>query len=481
MKQDRQTLNRNLAQMLKGGVIMDVTTPEQARIAEQAGACAVMALERIPADIRAAGGVSRMSDPKMIKGIQAAVSIPVMAKCRIGHITEAQILQAIEIDYIDESEVLSPADNIYHIDKTKFDVPFVCGAKNLGEALRRIAEGATMIRTKGEPGTGDVIQAVSHMRQMQSEIRRLVSMSEDELFEAAKQLQAPYELVKFVHENGKLPVVNFAAGGVATPADAALMMQLGAEGVFVGSGIFKSGNPEKRAAAIVKAVANYNDAKVLADLSEDLGEAMVGINEQEIELLMAERCSTQHYCMGKTIAILALQGAFAEHAQTLNRLGVESFEVRSLSDWDRHKDGLIIPGGESTVQTKLLHELQLFTPIQHAIQDGLPVFGTCAGLILLSDKCLNTMDIDVRRNAYGRQLGSFYVEHEMEGVGKNVPMTFIRAPYINRLLSKKVEVLAEVDGHIVAARQGKQLVTAFHPELNQDLRVHQYFLRLCSM
>ena len=286
---ERQTLNRQLAQMLKGGVIMDVTTPEQARIAEEAGACAVMALERIPADIRAAGGVSRMSDPKMIRGIQEAVSIPVMAKCRIGHIAEAQILQAIEIDYIDESEVLSPADNIYHIDKTKFDVPFVCGAKNLGEALRRIAEGATMIRTKGEPGTGDVVQAVSHMRLMQSEIRRLVSMNEDELFEAAKQLQAPYELVRFVHENGKLPVVNFAAGGVATPADAALMMQLGAEGVFVGSGIFKSGNPQKRAAAIVQAVTNYQDAKLLAELSEDLGEAMVGINEQEIELLMAER------------------------------------------------------------------------------------------------------------------------------------------------------------------------------------------------
>lgn len=268
---------------------MDVTTPEQARIAEAAGACAVMALERIPADIRAAGGVSRMSDPKMIKGIQEAVTIPVMAKCRIGHIAEAQILQAIEIDYIDESEVLSPADNIYHIDKTQFDVPFVCGAKNLGEALRRIAEGATMIRTKGEPGTGDVVQAVSHMRLMQSEIRRLVSMSEDELFEAAKQLQAPYELVRYVHENGKLPVVNFAAGGVATPADAALMMQLGAEGVFVGSGIFKSGNPAKRAAAIVKAVTNYQDANMLAQLSEDLGEAMVGINEQEIELLMAQR------------------------------------------------------------------------------------------------------------------------------------------------------------------------------------------------
>lgn len=289
MEENRQELNRNLAQMLKGGVIMDVTTPDQARIAEQAGACAVMALERIPADIRAAGGVSRMSDPKMIRGIQEAVSIPVMAKCRIGHIAEAQILQAIEIDYIDESEVLSPADNIYHIDKTQFRVPFVCGARNLGEALRRIAEGATMIRTKGEPGTGDVVQAVSHMRQMQAEIRRLVSMGEDELFEAAKQLQSPYELVRYVHDHGKLPVVNFAAGGVATPADAALMMQLGAEGVFVGSGIFKSGNPEKRAAAIVQAVTNYNDARKLAELSEDLGEAMVGINEEEIKTLMAER------------------------------------------------------------------------------------------------------------------------------------------------------------------------------------------------
>lgn len=289
MKNNRQELNRNLAQMLKGGVIMDVTTPEQARIAEEAGACAVMALERIPADIRAAGGVSCMSDPKMIRGIQEAVSIPVMAKCRIGHIVEAQILQAIEIDYIDESEVLSPADNVYHIDKTRFAVPFVCGAKNLGEALRRIAEGATMIRTKGEPGTGDVVQAVSHIRQMQSEIRHLVSMADDELFEAAKQLQAPYDLVRYVHDHGKLPVVNFAAGGVATPADAALMMQLGAEGVFVGSGIFKSGNPAKRAQAIVKAVTNYQDAKILAQLSEDLGEAMVGINEQEIALLMAER------------------------------------------------------------------------------------------------------------------------------------------------------------------------------------------------
>lgn len=285
----RYELNKNLAQMLKGGVIMDVTTPEQAKIAEQAGACAVMALERIPADIRAAGGVSRMSDPKMIKGIQSAVSIPVMAKCRIGHFAEAQILQAIEIDYIDESEVLSPADDKYHIDKTQFNVPFVCGAKDLGEALRRISEGAAMIRTKGEPGTGDVVQAVRHMRMMQSEIRKLTTMSKDELYQAAKDLQVDYTLVKYVAEKGKLPVVNFAAGGVATPADAALMMQLGAEGVFVGSGIFKSGNPEKRAAAIVKAVTNYNDAEMLAQLSEDLGEAMVGINEQEIALLMAER------------------------------------------------------------------------------------------------------------------------------------------------------------------------------------------------
>lgn len=289
MTENRYKLNKELAQMLKGGVIMDVTTPEQAKIAEAAGACAVMALERIPADIRAAGGVSRMSDPKMIKGIQKAVSIPVMAKCRIGHFVEAQLLEAIEIDYIDESEVLSPADDVYHIDKTKFKVPFVCGAKDLGEALRRISEGASMIRTKGEPGTGDVVQAVRHMRMMNSEINKIKAMREDELFEEAKVLRVPYDLVVYVHDNGRLPVVNFAAGGVATPADAALMMQLGAEGVFVGSGIFKSGNPEKRANAIVKAVTNYTDASLIASLSEDLGEAMVGINEHEIELLMAER------------------------------------------------------------------------------------------------------------------------------------------------------------------------------------------------
>ena len=289
MDKKQYELNKGLAQMLKGGVIMDVTTPEQAKIAEAAGACAEMALERIPADIRAAGGVSRMSDPKMIKGIQEAVSIPVMAKCRIGHFVEAQLLQAIEIDYIDESEVLSPADDVYHIDKTQFQVPFVCGARDLGEALRRINEGASMIRTKGEPGTGDVVQAVRHMRKMNADIRRITSMRTDELFEEAKQLQVPYELVLYVHENGKLPVVNFAAGGVATPADAALMMQLGAEGVFVGSGIFKSGNPAKRASAIVQAVTNYTDAKLIAELSEDLGEAMVGINPSEIQIIMEER------------------------------------------------------------------------------------------------------------------------------------------------------------------------------------------------
>ncbi len=289
MNQTQYELNKGLAQMLKGGVIMDVTTPEQAKIAEAAGACAVMALERIPADIRAAGGVSRMSDPKMIKGIQEAVSIPVMAKCRIGHFVEAQILEAIEIDYIDESEVLSPADDIYHIDKTEFKVPFVCGARDLGEALRRINEGASMIRTKGEPGTGDVVQAVRHMRKMNSEIRKITAMSKDELYEEAKQLQVPFNLIQFVHENGKLPVVNFAAGGVATPADAALMMQLGAEGVFVGSGIFKSGDPAKRAAAIVQAVTNYKDANLIAKLSEDLGEAMVGINPSEIKIIMEER------------------------------------------------------------------------------------------------------------------------------------------------------------------------------------------------
>ena len=493
----RAELNRNLAQMLKGGVIMDVTTPEQARIAQEAGACAVMALERIPADIRAAGGVSRMSDPKMIKGIQAAVSIPVMAKCRIGHFVEAQILQAIEIDYIDESEVLSPADDVYHINKREFDVPFVCGARDLGEALRRISEGATMIRTKGEPGTGDVIQAGRHMRAMQSEIHRLTTLNEDELYEAAKELRSPYELVKYVHDNGKLPVVNFAAGGVATPADAALMMQLGAEGVFVGSGIFKSGNPAKRARAIVQAVTNYKDAKLIAELSEDLGEAMVGINESEIEILMAERGKEIPYNMN--IAVLALQGAFAEHRAMLERLGAQTFEIRQASDWQKPKDGLVIPGGESTVIIKLLHELGLFAEIKESIERGLPLFGTCAGLISVAKRVENsageperfggpeifypglaTMNICACRNAYGRQLGSFYTEAPMLISSQEhiLPMTFIRAPYIKEV-GEGVKVLATVDGKIVAAQQGNQLVTAFHPELNHDTTIHQHFLTLC--
>ena len=415
-----------------------------------------------------------MSDPKMIRGIQEAVSIPVMAKCRIGHFVEAQILEAIEIDYIDESEVLSPADDIYHINKKEFKVPFVCGARDLGEALRRIAEGASMIRTKGEPGTGDVVQAVRHMRAMNAEIRRIQNLRADELFEAAKLLQVPVDLVEYVHENGKLPVVNFAAGGVATPADAALMMQLGAEGVFVGSGIFKSGNPAKRAASIVKAVTNYTDAKLIAELSTDLGEAMVGINEQEIELLMAEN--------KMTIAILAMQGAFLEHGQMLDRLGVEHFEIRKKEDLDRSFDGLILPGGESTVMRKLLIELNIYDILKKKIEDGLPVFGTCAGLILLAEQvedgvpCFGTMNILAKRNAYGRQLGSFYIEDEMKEIGK-IPMTFIRAPYIDDVYGE-AEILAVVDGKVVAARQGSQLATAFHPELNDDTSVHAYFVEM---
>ena len=442
-------LNRNLAQMLKGGVIMDVTTPEQAKIAEEAGACAVMALERIPADIRAAGGVSRMSDPKMIKGIQDAVSIPVMAKCRIGHFAEARILQAIKIDYIDESEVLSPADDKYHINKNDFKVPFVCGAKDLGEALRRINEGAAMIRTKGEPGTGDVVQAVRHMRMMMSEIRRIQNMSEDELYEAAKQLQVPYNLVEYVHENGKLPVVNFAAGGVATPADAALMMHLGAEGVFVGSGIFKSGNPAKRASAIVQAVTNYTDDKLLAELSEDLGEAMVGINKH-----------------------------------SLDALGVESFEIRQKKDIEKPFDGLIIPGGESTVIGKLLHKLDLYEPIKNMIENGMPVFGTCAGLIVLAKNIegeqahIGTMDITVRRNAYGKQIDSFSEEVVIPEVSdKPFPLVFIRAPWIDSV-GDNVKILCKLNGHIVAARENNMLVTSFHPELTKNLDFHKYFINM---
>ena len=410
-----------------------------------------MALERIPADIRAAGGVSRMSDPKMIKGIQEAVSIPVMAKCRIGHFAEAQVLQAIEIDYIDESEVLSPADDVYHINKREFDVPFVCGAKDLGEALRRINEGASMIRTKGEPGTGDIVQAVRHMRKMNSEISKLVSMREDELFEAAKQLQVPYDLVLYVHENGKLPVVNFAAGGVATPADAALMMQLGAEGVFVGSGIFKSGNPAKRAAAIVQAVTNYTDAKLIAELSSDLGEAMVGINEQ-----------------------------------MLQKLGVHTIELRQASDLQKDFDGIILPGGESTVQGKLLHDLNMFEPLKEKIQSGMPVLATCAGMILLAsdiaeqdETYFETIPMTVKRNAYGRQLGSFHTNAEAAGIGE-IPMTFIRAPYVESVHTDTSgnipEILSIVENRIVGVKYKNQIAFAFHPELDQDTRIHEAFL-----
>lgn len=349
----RFELNKQLAQMLKGGVIMDVTNAEQARIAEEAGACAVMALERIPADIRAAGGVSRMSDPRLIKEIQNAVSIPVMAKVRIGHFVEAQILEALEIDYIDESEVLSPADNVYHINKNDFSVPFVCGAKDLGEALRRIAEGASMIRTKGEPGTGDVVQAVTHMRLIQSQIRKVMNMRADELFEEAKQLAVPVDLLQFVHENGKLPVVNFAAGGVATPADAALMMQLGAEGVFVGSGIFKSGDPAKRAQAIVKSVTNFEDAKLIAELSEDLGKLwLASTNPKSISSW--QNAVSDRVAGVKTVGVLAVQGAFIEHSRRLEELGVRAVELRQGADVADGLDGLVLPGGESTVQSKLL-------------------------------------------------------------------------------------------------------------------------------
>ncbi len=460
-KEDRSALNRELAQMFKGGVIMDVTTPEQAKIAEDAGACAVMALERIPADIRAAGGVSRMSDPAMIRGIQKAVSIPVMAKCRIGHFVEAQLLEAIEIDYIDESEVLSPADDVYHIDKTKFRVPFVCGARDIGEALRRIAEGASMIRTKGEPGTGDIIQAVHHMRKMNQGISHICSLREDELGEEAKALGAPLDLVRSVWKNHRLPVVNFAAGGIATPADAALMMQLGAEGVFVGSGIFKSGDPAKRARAIVQATTNYTDAALIARLSENHG---------------AEGHLMQ-------VAVLALQGAFIEHEHALSDIGVESFEIREAGDLKRDFDGLVLPGGESTVQGKLLKDLGLFSSLKERIEEGMPVLATCAGLILLAERLesdstvwLGTLPVTVRRNAYGRQLGSFHTEGGYEDVG-TVPMTFIRAPGIVSS-APGVRVMARVDGAAVAVEYGRQMAMAFHPELDPDRRLHRRFVNM---
>ena len=482
---NRYELNKNLAQMLKGGVIMDVTTPEQAKIAEQAGAAAVMALERIPADIRAAGGVSRMSDPKMIRGIQNAVSIPVMAKVRIGHFVEAQILQALEIDYIDESEVLSPADGVYHIDKTKFRVPFVCGAKNLGEALRRIAEGASMIRTKGEPGTGDVIQAVTHMRSMMRDIRRLQALPEDELYNEAKELEVPYDLVKYVHENGKLPVVNFAAGGVATPADAALMMQLGAEGVFVGSGIFKSGLRRLRYLQVRQSGEEGPRHRQRSDQLQRRRPAGGGIHRLRRGHGGHQR-GGDHNPYGRErqmrIGILALQGAFLEHGQMLEGLHAEHFEIRQRSDLDSPMDGLILPGGESTAMGKLMDCLDMLQPLRERISGGLPVFGTCAGMILLAKdlgdeprRFLQTMDIRVLRNAYGRQLGSFFTRGAFAGM-KDVPMTFIRAPYIEQVTAPDVEILATVDGHIVAARQRNMLATSFHPELNDDPRIHRWFL-----
>ena len=445
-----------------------------------------MALERIPADIRAAGGVSRMSDPKMIKGIQEAVSIPVMAKCRIGHFVEAQILEAIEIDYIDESEVLSPADDVYHINKRDFKVPFVCGARDLGEALRRINEGASMIRTKGEPGTGDIVQAVRHMRKMNSEIAKLTSMREDELFEAAKNLQVPFELVKFVHDNGKLPVVNFAAGGVATPADAALMMQLGAEGVFVGSGIFKSGDPAKRAAAIVKAVTNL----LMQSSSQSFLRISVRLWSESTRARLKSSWKKEANKMksGLKIGVSAVQGAFIEHKRMLESLGCECVELRRKSDIC-DLDGLVLPGGESTVQGKLLRELDMFDELKERIANGLPVLATCAGLILLASHISNddnvyfgTLPVTVKRNAYGRQLGSFEATARFDN-SFDFTMTFIRAPYVEAIddsAKNDVHVLAEYDGKIVGVQYKNQIGLAFHPELDDDTRIHERFLEMIS-
>lgn len=445
-----------------------------------------MALERIPADIRAAGGVSRMSDPKMIKGIQEAVSIPVMAKCRIGHFVEAQVLEAIEIDYIDESEVLSPADDVYHINKRDFKLPFVCGARDLGEALRRINEGASMIRTKGEPGTGDIVQAVRHMRKMNSEIAKLTSMREDELFEAAKNLQVPFELVKFVHDNGKLPVVNFAAGGVATPADAALMMQLGAEGVFVGSGIFKSGDPAKRAAAIVKAVTNL----LMQSSSQSFLRISVRLWSESTRARLKSSWKKEANKMksGLKIGVLAVQGAFIEHKRMLESLGCECVELRRKSDIC-DLDGLVLPGGESTVQGKLLRELDMFDELKERIANGLPVLATCAGLILLASHISNddnvyfgTLPVTVKRNAYGRQLGSFEATARFDN-SFDFTMTFIRAPYVEAIdasAKNDVRVLAEYDGKIVGVQYKNQIGLAFHPELDDDTRIHERFLEMIS-
>jgi pyridoxal 5'-phosphate synthase pdxS subunit len=449
-----------LAEMLKGGVIMDVVDAEQARIAEDAGACAVMALERVPADIRRDGGVARMSDPEKIKEIQEAVSIPVMAKCRIGHFAEAQILEALEVDYIDESEVLTPADLQHHVDKWAFTVPFVCGATNLGEALRRISEGAAMIRTKGEAGTGDIVNAVTHMRSVFGAIRALGAMREDELHAAAKEHRAPYELIRWVAENGRLPVVTFTAGGIATPADASLCMQLGADGVFVGSGIFKSGDPERRAKAIVEATTHFDDASVLADVSAGLGEPMVGISASSL-------------ARSVRIGVLALQGAFREHAAALRSLGADVVEVRLPEELDG-LDGLVIPGGESTTMMRLAELYGLDDAIRSYTG---AVFGTCAGMIVLDREHLDLADLVVDRNAFGRQVKSF--EADVELTTDEIPLrgVFIRAPRI-RELGDGVEVIGALDGEPVLVRDGRFLLASFHPELTEDLRVHALFMTM---
>lgn len=481
-------VKRGMAEQLKGGVIMDVVTPEQAKIAEDAGAVAVMALERVPADIRKDGGVARMSDPDMIEGIIDAVSIPVMAKSRIGHFVEAQVLQSLGVDYIDESEVLTPADEVNHSDKFAFTTPFVCGATNLGEALRRIAEGAAMIRSKGEAGTGNVVEAVRHLRQIKNEIARLRGYDNNELYAAAKELRAPYELVKEVSELGKLPVVLFSAGGVATPADAALMRQLGAEGVFVGSGIFKSGDPAKRAAAIVKATTFYDDPKIIADASRNLGEAMVGINCDTLPEPSATPTAAgkAQEPMSDTpvIGVLALQGDVREHLVALAAADAVARPVRRPDEL-AEVDGLVIPGGESTTISKLAVLFGLMEPLRARVRDGMPVYGTCAGMIMLADKILDPrsgqetlggIDMIVRRNAFGRQNESFEAAVGIQGIeGDPVEGVFIRAPWVESV-GARAEVLAEHEGHIVAVRQGTALATSFHPELTGDHRVHALFV-----
>ena len=457
-----------LAEMLKGGVIMDVVNAEQAKIAEDAGAAAVMALERVPADIRRDGGVARMSDPLLIKGIQEAVTIPVMAKARIGHFAEAQVLEALEVDYIDESEVLTPADEANHIDKWQFKVPFVCGATNLGEALRRIAEGAAMIRSKGEAGTGDIVEAVRHMRRISGEIKRLTVMDDAELATAAKEHQAPLDLVRQVARDGKLPVVLFCAGGIATPADAALMMQLGAEGNFVGSGIFKSEDPATRAAAIVEATTHFADPVRVARASEGLGMAMTSLETRKLDEASAARQPRLVVLVG----VLALQGDFEAHGRMLRDLGADVREVRVPADLEG-LDGLIIPGGESTTMTLGIEREGLAEPLREFARSGAPVFGTCAGMIMLDRNHLGVLDIECRRNAFGRQIRSFEANLQIEG--KPVRAVFIRAPWVD-VCGEDVEVLAAVDGHPVAVRQDNLLAISFHPELAGETRLHELFL-----